>query len=99
MFALGDRMSRTQSIEPAAAASSKAFVSALAGAGAATFGGLTANELAMAVGAFVAVAGFIVQWYYRRDENRLKRREAELLEQEHQMRLREHEARMSELRD
>ncbi|MFN4115634.1 MAG: HP1 family phage holin [Inhella sp.] len=92
-------MSRSQAIEPAAAASSKAFTATLAGAGTTTLGGYTGSDLAMIGGFAVAVAGLLVQWYYRREENRLKRRAAELLEAEHQMRMREHEARMAELRE
>lgn len=82
-----------------ASASAKALTVTLAGAGTLSWGGYTANDVAMLTGAVVAVLGLIVQWYYRRDENKLKRREAELREEEHHAMMREHEARMSELRE
>lgn len=74
----------------AQAASSKALATTLAGAGTLSWGGWTSNDLAMAVGAFVAVAGLLVQWYYRRDENKLRHAE-------HAMLVREHEKRLSEM--
>lgn len=74
----------------AQAASSKAFTATLAGAGTLSWGGWTSNDLAMAVGAVVAVIGLLVQWYYRRDENKLRHAE-------HAMLVREHERRLSEM--
>lgn len=74
---------RIEQIEPAAsAASTKALAATLTGAGTLSWGGYTANDIAMLVGAVVAVIGLLVQWYYRH--------------QEHLMRRAEYEARMAE---
>jgi hypothetical protein len=77
---------RTNPIDPAAsdaaaAGSAKALSATLGGSGVLFFGGYTANDLAMLIGAVVAVLGLLVQWYYRH--------------REHGMRKREHEARMA----
>lgn len=69
-------MSRIESVEPAASASGKAFVTTMAGAGTLSLGGLSANDIAMAVGAIVAVLGLLVQWYYRHKEYKLRERES-----------------------
>lgn len=69
-------MSRIESVEPAAsAASAKALAATMAGAGTLSFGGLTANDMAMVIGAVVAVLGLLVQWYYRHKEFKLRERE------------------------
>ena len=59
-----------------ASSSAKALATTLAGAGTLSFGGYTANDVAMIIGAVVAVVGLIVQWVYRHKEYRLKEREA-----------------------
>ncbi len=86
-------------IAQGASASAKALTVTLAGAGTLTWGGYTANDIAMITGAVVAVLGFAVQFYYRREENKLRRRAAWLLEEEHRAHMSEHDARMSELRE
>lgn len=93
------KLEHVEHVAQSASASAKALTVTMAGAGTLGLGGLTANDMAMATGAVVAVLGLVVQWYYRRDENKLKCRAAELLEEEHRARMREHEARMSELRE
>lgn len=45
------------------------------GAATSIFGWLTSNEFAVLIGAFVAVGGFCVNWYYRHKED--KRQQAE----------------------
>jgi uncharacterized membrane protein len=40
------------------------------GGTAAVFGGLTANDIAIFVGATVAILGLVVQWYYKRKADR-----------------------------
>ena len=62
---------------PDPAASSKALAVTMAGAGTMTLGGYTANDIAVAVGAVVAVVGLIVQWVYRHKEYKLKKLETE----------------------
>lgn len=62
---------------PDPAASSKALAVTMAGAASMTFGGYTANDLAMFIGAVVGVVGLIVQWYYRHQEYKLKKMETE----------------------
>ena len=57
----------------------------VAGGSTAVLGGLTANEIAAFTGALVAVLGLLVQWYYKRKDDR---RQDEL-----------HRARLAELRD
>lgn len=57
----------------------------VAGGSTAVLGGLTANEIAAFTGALVAVIGLLVQWYYKRKDDR---RQDEL-----------HRARLAELRD
>ena len=57
----------------------------VAGGSTAVLGGLTANEIAAFTGALVAVIGLLVQWYYKRKDDR---RQDEL-----------HLARLAELRD
>ncbi len=60
----------------AAASSTKALVAGtLPGGGILAFGGWTANDIAMAIGAVVAVVGLAVQWYYRHREFKLRERE------------------------
>lgn len=59
-------------IEAAAASASTALKATLAGAGTLSIGGLTANDLAIAVGAVVGVLGLLMQWVYRRREYRLR---------------------------
>jgi hypothetical protein len=59
----------------AAAASSKALTATLGGGGVLFFGGWTANDLAMLIGAVVAVLGLLLQWYYRHREFRMRQRE------------------------
>ena len=44
----------------------------LGGGGLAVFGGLTANEIAALCGVLIALLGLIVQWYYKRLDNRRK---------------------------
>lgn len=83
-------MTRVESADAAAAAGSKAFASAVAGGATLSWGGWTSNDIAMLVGAIVAVIGLFVQIHYKRKEHALR-----LLE--HDMIRREHEARMSEL--
>lgn len=81
---------RMEAIEPAAsAAGTKALATTLTGAGALGWGGYTANDIAMFIGAVVAVVGLFLQWHYQRKRD--KREQAE-----HQMRRLEHEARMAE---
>lgn len=76
-------MRTIESVDPSAsAASAKALATTLAGAGTLTWGGYTSNDIAMFVGAVVAVLGLVVQWFYRHREYKIK--------------LREHEARMAE---
>lgn len=61
---------KDQAIEASiAAAAQKA---AIGGGGIAVYGGLSANEIAAFVGAFVAVVGLFVQWYYKRKDDRRK---------------------------
>ena len=55
------------------------------GGSTAVLGGLTANEIAAFTGALVAVIGLLVQWHYKRKDDR---RQDEL-----------HRARLAELRD
>ena len=62
---------------PDPAASSKALAVTIAGASAMTFGGYTANDIAMFVGAVVGVVGLLVQWFYRHKEYKLKKLETE----------------------
>lgn len=62
---------------PDPAASSKALAVTMAGAAGMSFGGYTANDLAMFVGAVVGVVGLMVQWYYRHQEYKLKKLETE----------------------
>lgn len=72
-------MNRIESVEPvasAASASAKAAVITYSGAGLAFGGGWTANDMAMVVGAAVAVLGLLVQWYYRHKEYKLRERES-----------------------
>lgn len=83
-------MTRGESADTAAAAASKALAGAVAGGATLSWGGWTSNDIAMLVGAGVAVLGLLVQVYYKRKEYALKLRE-------HEMHRREHEARMSEL--
>ena len=45
------------------------------GAGTSVFGWMMSNEFAVLVGVVVAVAGFVLNWYYRHKED--KRRQAE----------------------
>lgn len=66
-----------QAADAAAAASTKAMAATLSGAGGLFVGGLTANEFAMVTGAVVGVIGLAVQWYYRHQEYRMRRREHE----------------------
>lgn len=66
-----------QAADAAAAASTKALAATLGGGGAMLVGGMTANELAMITGAVVGVVGLAVQWYYRHQEYRMRRREHE----------------------
>ena len=69
-------MSKIESVDPAAsAASAKALAATMAGAGTLSWGGWTSNDIAMAVGAVVAVLGLVVQWYYRHKEYKLKKAE------------------------
>lgn len=76
-------MSRIEGMEPAAsAAGTKALATTLTGAGALGWGGYTANDIAMVVGALVAVLGLVIQTYFSLEA--------------HKMRRREHEARMAE---
>lgn len=70
--------------DSAAVAASAALKTTLAGGGLVSFGGLTANDWAIVAGLVIAVAGFILQWYFQR---RRDRREVE-----------EHEAKMELLR-
>lgn len=62
---------------PDPAASSKALAVTMAGAGTISLGGYTANDIAVAIGAVVAVVGLFVQWYYRHQEYKLKKLETE----------------------
>lgn len=62
---------------PDPAASSRALAVTMAGAAGMSFGGYTANDLAMFVGAVVGVVGLMVQWYYRHQEYKLKKLETE----------------------
>lgn len=81
---------RIEVMEPAAsAAGSKALAATLAGGGMLSFGGLTANDIAIFIGAVVALAGLLLQWHFQR---RRDRRE----QAEHRMRAAEHEALMTE---
>lgn len=72
---------KTETLETAAAASAKTTV---AGAGITGFGWVTSSEFFGLVGVLVAVASFVVTWYFKREAN--KRHEAE------------HELRMQRLR-
>ncbi len=47
------------------------------GAGASVFGWLTSNEFAVLVGVVIAVAGFLVNWYYRHKEDKRQQLEHE----------------------
>lgn len=49
-----------------------------AGAGTSIFGWLTSNEFAVLVGTFVAVGGFLINWYYRFKEDKRQQAEHEL---------------------
>lgn len=69
-------MNHVDSVEPAASASTKALAVTLSGSAAAVGGGLTLNEVAIVIGAVVAVLGLVVQWYYRHKEYKLKERES-----------------------
>lgn len=69
---------RIEAVEPAAsAASTKALAATLTGAGTLSWGGYTANDIAMFIGAIVAVVGLLVQWYYRHQEHKMRRAEHE----------------------
>jgi cbb3-type cytochrome oxidase subunit 3 len=46
-----------------------------AGAGTSIFGWLTSNEFAVLAGTMIAIAGFIINWYYKYKED--KRQQAE----------------------
>lgn len=69
-------MNHIESVEPAASASTKALIATVTGGGLLISGGWTANDVAMAVGAVVAVLGLMVQWYYRHKEFKLRERES-----------------------
>lgn len=83
-------MNTVDGADAASQAASIGFKGAIAGSAALGWGGWTSNDLAMAVGALVAIAGLAVQIHF-------KRREHQLRVAEHQMLRREHLARMSEL--
>lgn len=73
-----------QAADAASGLSAKGLSAALGGGGTLVLGGLTANDLAVVLGAIVAVVGLGVQWYYRHQEFKLRQRE--------------HDARMSTLK-
>lgn len=76
-------MAQIQEADAAAAAASASLKATLAGAGALTLGGFTANDLAILGGLLLGVAGFVLQWWFQRRRD--------LREQA------EHEARMAAL--
>ena len=57
-----------------AAAASKATYG---GAGTSVFGWLLSNEFAVLIGVLIAVAGFLVNWYYRHKEHQRQQAEHE----------------------
>jgi uncharacterized membrane protein len=61
--------------DPAASASVKALIATVTGSGTLFWGGYTSNDIAMFIGAIVAVVGLAVQWYYRHAEYKLRQRE------------------------
>ncbi len=61
---------KEQAVEATIAAAAQKFT--VAGGGTAVIGGLTANEIAAFTGALVAVLGLLVQWYYKRKDDRRK---------------------------
>ena len=75
---------RTETLESISAAGTKASI---AGAGLSSFGLWTASEIAAVIGALVAVAGFVITWYYKRRANDRLEAEHLLRQQERQMRM------------
>jgi hypothetical protein len=61
---------KDQAAEATIAAVAQKFT--VAGGSTAVLGGLTANEIAAFTGALVAVIGLLVQWYYKRKDDRRK---------------------------
>lgn len=59
----------------------------IAGAGTAGLGWLTASEFAAIMGALVALGGFFITWYYKREANKRLALEHALRQQERQLRI------------
>ena len=72
---MADHVTVSQAADAASALSGKGLTAALSGGGALILGGLTANDFAILLGAVAAVVGLAVQWYYRHQEFKLRRRE------------------------
>ena len=76
----------------AAAAANSSLKATVAGGSILSVGGLTANDVAIYGGLILALAGFVMQWYYQR---RRDQREQSQRDESH----REHVARMSQLEE
>lgn len=66
---------KDQAAEATIAAVAQKFT--VGGGVAASYGGITANDLLAYVGAVVAVLGLVVQWYYKRKDDHRKERLAQ----------------------
>lgn len=59
---------KDQAAEATIAAVAQKFT--VGGGATAAYGGITANDLLAYVGAIVAVLGLVIQWYYKRKDDR-----------------------------
>lgn len=67
---------QTMEIANAGAAASAAGKVTYSGSAAAVGGWFLSNEFAVLMGLVIGVAGFVVNWYYRHKEYKLKERES-----------------------
>lgn len=86
---------RNETIEVVSAASNKATI---AGAGMTGVGFLTSSQFFGLVGIIIAIGGFLVNWYYKREANRRYAAEECRHQREEERREREHEMRMQLMR-
>jgi hypothetical protein len=67
---------QTMEIASASAAASAASKVTYGGSAAAMGGWFLSNEFAVLMGLVIGIAGFVVNWYYRHKEYKLKERES-----------------------
>lgn len=78
--------------DQAAAAASTSLKATVIGGASLSLGGLTANDVAIFAGLFIAVAGFLLQWLYQRRRDRREQQERDERHAEHLVRMRDLES-------